>query len=73
MGCCDRASSAPKLDHFTATIGQRRVVEHDEKINVGIRPVRPDGHGAEKNDAYRIELGNQGLHENIGPSAQCQP
>ncbi len=69
MGCCDRASSAPKPDHYAPTIGQWCVIEHDEKIDVGIGPVGPGGDGAEQNDADRIELGNQRLDENICPGA----
>jgi hypothetical protein len=36
-------------------------------------PSDPAATEPEQNDAYRIEFGNQGLHENIGPGAQCQP
>ena len=66
----DRSGRASHLDHQPTPISHRSVVQHHQKVDVGIRPIRASSNRAEQNDADRIELGDQDIHQHISPRAQ---
>jgi len=66
----DSPGGATKLDHEITPPMSWCIVEHDQKIDIGVRPVSPISHRTEENDRRGLELFNDEGGDVLHPIAK---